>query len=58
MDENISRAAGATHGQAMDLAGFEAIAGPLGRPLAQRSTLYGEVEPSAAATAATSSSGR
>jgi FO synthase len=58
MDENISRAAGATHGQAMDEAGFEAITGPLGRPLAQRSTLYGAVEPRAAATAATSSSGR
>ncbi len=40
MDENISRAAGATHGQALDEAGFRAIAEPLGRRLVQRSTLY------------------
>jgi FO synthase len=43
MDENISRAAGATHGQAMDRAGFLAITEPLGRPLEQRTTLYGRV---------------
>ena len=40
MDENISRAAGATHGQEMDAAGFAALVAPLGRPLVQRSTLY------------------
>jgi len=40
MDENISRAAGASHGQGLDAAGFRAIVEPLGRPLAQRSTLY------------------
>ncbi|HUQ38731.1 MAG TPA: 5-amino-6-(D-ribitylamino)uracil--L-tyrosine 4-hydroxyphenyl transferase CofH [Acidimicrobiales bacterium] len=40
MDENISRAAGASHGQAMDEASFAAIVEPLGRPLAQRTTLY------------------
>ncbi|HEX2063412.1 MAG TPA: 5-amino-6-(D-ribitylamino)uracil--L-tyrosine 4-hydroxyphenyl transferase CofH, partial [Acidimicrobiales bacterium] len=40
MDENISRAAGATHGQAMDEASFRDIAGSLGRPLLQRTTLY------------------
>jgi FO synthase len=43
MDENISRAAGASHGQMMDADGFEAIVAPLGRTLAQRTTLYGRV---------------
>ena len=43
MDENISRAAGATHGQLMDEGRFRAIVEPLGRPLAQRTTLYGGV---------------
>jgi len=43
MDENISRAAGADHGQAMDEAAFVALVEPLGRPLAQRSTLYTRV---------------
>jgi FO synthase len=41
MDENISRAAGASHGQELDEETFAAIAGSLGRPLAQRTTLYG-----------------
>ena len=40
MDENISRAAGASHGQGLDEAGFRSIVEPLGRPLAQRTTLY------------------
>jgi FO synthase len=43
MDENISRAAGASHGQAMDEAAFRALVAPLGRPLEQRTTLYGRV---------------
>jgi FO synthase len=43
MDENISRAAGASHGQMMDADRFAAIVAPLGRPLAQRTTLYGRV---------------
>jgi 7,8-didemethyl-8-hydroxy-5-deazariboflavin synthase CofH subunit/7,8-didemethyl-8-hydroxy-5-deazariboflavin synthase CofG subunit len=43
MDENISRAAGASHGQAMDEAGFRAVVEPLGRTLEQRTTLYGRV---------------
>jgi FO synthase len=43
MDENISRAAGATHGQGMDEDDFLAIVGPLGRRLEQRTTLYGRV---------------
>ncbi|MDQ1401918.1 MAG: synthase [Actinomycetota bacterium] len=43
IDENISRAAGASHGQAMDETGFRAIVEPLGRRLEQRTTLYGRV---------------
>jgi FO synthase len=41
MDENISRAAGAAHGQMMEEAEFRAIVEPLGRRLEQRTTLYG-----------------
>ena len=41
MDENISRAAGASHGQLMEEAEFRAIVEPLGRRLEQRTTLYG-----------------
>ncbi len=43
MDENISRAAGAAHGQRMDETAFQAMVAPLGRPLEQRTTLYGRV---------------
>jgi FO synthase len=50
MDENISRAAGAAHGQAMDAEGFGAVVAPLGRPLVQRTTLYGRVHAAGAAT--------
>jgi FO synthase len=41
MDENISRAAGASHGQKMETEDLEAIVAPLERPLVQRTTLYG-----------------
>ena len=41
MDENISRAAGASHGTMMDEDGFRALVEPLGRRLEQRTTLYG-----------------
>ncbi len=41
IDENISRAAGASHGQGMDEAGFAEVVAPLGRTLEQRTTLYG-----------------
>lgn len=41
MDENISRAAGASHGQELDEAEFRRIVEPIGRTLAQRTTLYG-----------------
>jgi FO synthase len=44
MDENISRAAGASHGQELDDAALAAIVEPLGRPLAQRTTLYGRTK--------------
>ena len=40
MNENISRAAGASHGQEMNEESFRAITSPLGRTLRQRSTLY------------------
>jgi FO synthase len=40
MDENISRAAGASHGQEMTADDFRALVEPLGRSLQQRTTLY------------------
>jgi FO synthase len=43
MDENISRAAGASHGQGMTEAEFRAMVEPVGRTLEQRTTLYGRV---------------
>jgi FO synthase len=44
INENISRAAGATHGQGLDEAGFRAIVEPLGRVLQERTTLYGRAK--------------
>jgi FO synthase len=41
MDENISRAAGATHGQMMTPEAFREAIEPLGRRVEQRTTLYG-----------------
>lgn len=43
MDETISRAAGASHGQGMTREGFKALLEPLGRPLVERTTIYGPV---------------
>ncbi|MEO6121264.1 MAG: 5-amino-6-(D-ribitylamino)uracil--L-tyrosine 4-hydroxyphenyl transferase CofH, partial [Acidimicrobiales bacterium] len=43
MNENISRAAGAGHGQGVDRADLASVVAPLGRPLEQRTTLYGRV---------------
>jgi FO synthase len=43
MDENISRAAGASHGQGMGRQELADLVAPLGRPLVQRTTLYGTV---------------
>ena len=40
INENISRAAGAEHGQAATEADFERLTAQLGRPLVQRTTLY------------------
>jgi FO synthase len=47
MDENISRAAGASHGQRMDEGTFRDLVQtiPGGRRLEQRTTLYGRVAP-------------
>ncbi len=42
MDENISRAAGATHGQTVNESDFQALVAPLGRKLRQRDTFYSE----------------
>ena len=44
MNENISRAAGASHGQEMSEAAFTDLVAPLGRRLEQRTTLYGRVQ--------------
>ncbi len=43
MNENISRAAGATHGQGLEPEDFGRIIDGLGRRLEQRTTLYGRV---------------
>lgn len=43
MDENISRAAGASHGQGVTADDFEELASSIGRRLVQRTTLYGRV---------------
>ena len=43
VNENISRAAGASHGQGLREEDFRGIVEPLGRRLEQRTTLYGRV---------------
>ena len=43
MNENISRAAGAEHGQGVEEEELAEVVAPLGRPLEQRTTLYGRV---------------
>ncbi len=47
MDENISRAAGANHGQRMGVEELAALVDPLARPLTQRTTLYQRTAPAA-----------
>jgi FO synthase len=47
MDENISRAAGATHGQLVTPEELRALATSAGRVARQRTTLYGAVDGSA-----------
>ena len=44
MDENISRAAGASHGQELTPDDFRREFEPLGRTLVERTTLYGRVD--------------
>ncbi|MGE5501163.1 MAG: 5-amino-6-(D-ribitylamino)uracil--L-tyrosine 4-hydroxyphenyl transferase CofH, partial [Ignavibacteriales bacterium] len=41
MNESISRAAGAAHGQGLDVQDLEAAVAAKGRPLARRNTVYG-----------------
>jgi FO synthase len=48
MDENISRAAGATHGQGITDSQFREVVEPLGRSLVERTTLYGRIESTSA----------
>ena len=43
MNESISRAAGASHGQELTVADLERTAAASGRPLRQRTTLYGQL---------------
>ena len=43
MDENISRAAGADHGQGMEPTDFAELVAPIGRIAVQRTTLYGRL---------------
>jgi len=52
MNESISRAAGAAHGQELSVADLERAAASAGRPLRQRTTLYGAPARRQLATAA------
>jgi FO synthase len=52
MNESISRAAGASHGQELTVADLERAAASAGRPLIRRTTLYGEPEAREAVPAA------
>jgi FO synthase len=45
MNESISRAAGASHGQELTVADLKAAAASAGRTLRQRTTLYKDIEP-------------
>lgn len=49
MDESISRAAGAAHGQELPPQAMEALIRAIGRTPRQRTTLYGPVDPAIAA---------
>ncbi len=51
MNENISRAAGASHGQSLDVTRLARTVSSLGRELRQRTTLYGTPEHEVAAAA-------
>ena len=54
MEETISRMAGADHGSYKTISALHAIAEPLGRPMRQRTTTYGEVSAERQAAAAAS----
>jgi len=54
MEETISRMAGADNGSYKTISDLRAITGPLGRPLRQRTTLYGEPAAERQAAAAAS----
>ena len=54
MEETISRMAGADHGSYKTISQLRAIAEPLGRPMRQRTTTYGEVSKERRAAAAAS----
>ena len=54
MEETISRMAGADHGSYKTISQLRAITEPLGRPLRQRTTTYGDVPPERLAAAAAS----
>jgi FO synthase len=54
MEETISRMAGADHGSYRTISQLRAITEPLGRPLRQRTTTYGEVPPERLAASAAS----
>ncbi len=54
MEETISRMAGADHGSYKTISQLRAIAEPLGRPMRQRTTTYGEVPAERQAAAAAS----
>jgi FO synthase len=47
MEETISRMAGSEHGSAKTVAELEALAAGIGRPVRQRTTTYGQVQPPA-----------
>ena len=58
IDENISRAAGAQHGQHLTEQGFRELVEPLGRRLVQRTTLYEAALPRARSAEPTAHTGR
>jgi FO synthase len=51
MNESISRAAGAAHGQELGPAQMQKLIAELDRPYRQRTTLYGDADPSSIARA-------
>jgi FO synthase len=51
MNESITRAAGAMHGQEMSHSDLRSLADSLGRTAVQRTTLYGEVAAASAGRA-------